>query len=172
MACQRVGAGQAGRNPVPWKSRFPDPLQLLTSAPLPARFVKRMAIQQTNVFIAIQLQNQPTTLIQTMVIKQICVYKFIQLISLKTHPILQLLTGCLTYTGLDATAHMTNDLSALQNPTPYTGLGSVLVVNGDHLPIAMIGTSALHTDTAIFTPRGFVCTNTLQKSHLCWQVCS
>lgn len=59
---------------------------------------------------------------------------------------------------------MTNDISVLQNPISYTGSNIVLVGNGDHLPITMVGTSALHTDTSIFTLPNVLYVPTLHRN--------
>lgn len=63
-----------------------------------------------------------------------------------------------------ATAHMTNDLSVLHDTSLYTGSDSVLVGNGNHLDISMVGTSALQTDTGTFTLPNVLYVPTLHRN--------
>lgn len=59
-------------------------------------------------------------------------------------------TGREWYPDLLAIAHITASASSLQNVSPYHGPGSVLVGNGNQLPITHVGS------TVITTPQGSI----------------
>lgn len=50
-----------------------------------------------------------------------------------------------------ATSYMTPDVSLLINPTIYTESEKVMVGNGFHIPISLVGSAILHTPTKSFT---------------------